>query len=56
MEEFRVGGGGSLGWSLDDVYTSSAFSQITLKKSSDLDFTNSEDTAVLGGKLDLTYL
>jgi hypothetical protein len=30
-------------------------SQVTLKKSSDLDFTNSEDTAVLGGKLNLTY-
>ena len=30
-------------------------SQITLKKSSDLDFTNSEDTAVLDGKLNLTY-
>jgi hypothetical protein len=30
-------------------------SQITLKKSSDLDFANSEDTAVLGGKLNLTY-
>jgi hypothetical protein len=30
-------------------------SQITLKKSSDLDFTNSEDTAVLSGKLNLTY-
>jgi len=30
-------------------------SQITLKKSSDLDFTNSEDTAVFDGKLILTY-
>jgi glucose/arabinose dehydrogenase len=30
-------------------------SQITLKKSSDLDFANSEDTAVLGGKLNLAY-
>lgn len=30
-------------------------SQITLKKSSDLDFTNSEDTAVIGGKLSLIY-
>lgn len=30
-------------------------SQITLEKSSDLDFTNSEDTTVNGGKLNLTY-
>ena len=30
-------------------------SQITLEKSSDLDFTNSQDTAVNGGKLIQTY-
>jgi glucose/arabinose dehydrogenase len=30
-------------------------SQITLKKSSDLDFTNSEDISVLDGKLNITY-
>ena len=30
-------------------------SQITLEKSSDLDFTNSEDTTVNGGRLNLTY-
>jgi len=30
-------------------------SQITLEKSSDLDFTNSQDTAVNGGKLTQTY-
>tara|TARA_A100001015_G_scaffold113804_1_gene126445 strand:+ start:513 stop:665 length:153 start_codon:yes stop_codon:yes gene_type:complete len=29
LEEFRVGGGGSLGWSLADVYTSSALEKIT---------------------------
>ena len=37
------------------IVTGDEESPITLKKSSDLDFTNSEDTAVLDGKLILTY-